>query len=479
MWAVKSARKQTRKETSETIAKGRLIERLFGFEYTAFEKQQINEFNNAKNADMVELSGYVSWIDRTRFLLLPTRTTNSIYIICKAANELKFPPNHKYVHCKGRWKYERGVQSVYKGLVIESIKSDKPDHNKFSPDIKSSDFVGNLFENWINVDPIQQNFLAQYFVSSPPSPRRVGGFTTSLFSAPRELKVARTLYRDLRTSVAPELLGSKKPIFEIPELKRSHELRLFEWNETSSDFEELSQNTRESLNRKPNHSFSERSIALLSNRHKPKDFQSLGLVKSDYPITIEEYVERRGSPYTSLKMTQFLIAAHLNSPSIEQKIYDDALVHARKEIKKFTEAKGDLAAHLLGPNKMLNLDFDGKPSSILNLAVSRQRLLSTKTVNESIIVSTTNDYIKNLDRAFKIWDEKTAGGAINPFVNQLGLDEEKILGFLYKEGPRTFDEICKATGLSHDACNRAINYLYYRANLIYQYSQTEYDVIDR
>ena len=477
MWIDKATR--NKKQEKAITIRGRWIERLFGFEYTQFEMQQIKKINSALKTNQVEIDGFVSWVDRGKFLLLPTQTTNSIYIICTMIDGLEFPPNHQFVHCKGRWAYASGT-SFYKVLVVEDINPVKPDYGQFRSDIKSSEFRKCLFENWRNIDPIQQNFLAQYFISSPSSPNRVGGITVSLFSAPRELKAAKILYRDLRMSVAPELLDLKKMIFDIPELNRTHKLIPFNWSEKSSDFNNISEDMQKSLTRKQHsQSIFEQSIALLSKNHKPENFQSLGLVKSDYPVTIEEHVERRGSPYADFKMTQFIVAAHLNSPCIEQKTYDEALVYARNEIKEFVDEKRDLASQILGPNGMLNLDFDGKPTSILNLAISRQRLLDADTVDKNAVIATTDDYVKNLNLAFKLWDEKTTGGVLNPYGNQLNPDEEKVLVFLYKEGPRTFDEIRTATGLSHDVCHKTIDYLHHRAVLIYQHSQTKYDTIHR
>jgi len=229
-----------KEETKKISIRGRWIERLFGFEYTPFELKQIKEFYKAKNNELTEISGFVSWIDRTKFLLLPTRTTNSNYIVCEGIEGLDFPPNNKFIAVKGKWKYDGTVESIHKILVVEDIQLDTPDYKKFTPDIKPSEFQGNLFENWTNIDPIQQNFLAQYFISSPSLPNRVGGITVSLFNPPRQTMLVRLLNSDLRRSIAPELLGTKKMIFDIPELNKKHRLLPFEWNEAVSDFENIS-----------------------------------------------------------------------------------------------------------------------------------------------------------------------------------------------------------------------------------------------
>ena len=465
-----------REEKKQVSLRGRWIEREFGFEYTPFERKQIEEFSKSKKKDLVELSGFVSWIDRTQFLLLPTRTTQSNYIICEAIEGLNFPPNNSYISCKGRWKYGGKLDSLYKILVIEDAKLDIPDYKKFSSDMKASDFQGNLFENWTNIDSTQQNFLSQYFISSPSLPSRAGGITVSLFNPRRQSKLVRSLNLDLRRSIAPELLGTKKMIFDIPELNKKHRLLPFDWSEEVSDFEKISDNTQQSLFRKNTAGNLEQSISLLSKKHKPQTLDSFGLVKSDYPIVIEEHVERKNhSIYADLKMTQFIVAAHMNTPSIEQKTYDESLTHARNEIKKFIDTKSHLTTHLLGYDKMFNLDYNGKPSSILNLAISQQRVTNSGTVNKEKIVSSTNEYIKNLNLVFKIWGDRTAEGKIHPLAS-LSLNEEKVLVFLHRYGPHTFNEICKATELSIEKCNKAIEYLY-KEGAIYMYSQNQYAAV--
>ena len=466
-----------KEEAKKISLRGRWIEREFGFEYTPFEIKQIEEFSKAKKMDLVEIYGFVSWIDRTKFLLLPTRTTNSGYIICEGIDGMDFPPNNQYISCKGKWKYSGTAQSIYKILAVEDIQLDKPDYKKLNSDIKPSEFQGNLFENWTNIDPIQQNFLTQYFISSPSLPRRRGGITVSLFNPPRQTRLVKSLNSDLRRSIAPELLGTKQMIFDIPELKHKHRLLPFDWTEEVSDFENISQNTYDLLNRNTHVNDLEQSISLLSQKHQPNNFDSFGLIKSDYPIVIEEHVERKShSLYADLKMTQFIVAAHMNSPSIEQKIYDESLSHARNAIKKFVDTKSHLATQLLGHDKMLNLDFDGKPTSILNLAISQQRISNSDIVDKNRVISATREYIKNLDIVFRVWDDRTAGGKIHPLAS-LNFDEEKVLVFLHKNGPHTFEDICKATDLSHDRGKKIIDYLHNKKNAIYMYSEDKYAAV--
>ncbi len=240
------------KESKKSYIRGRLIDREFGVEYTKFEWQQIQEFAKARNQDRIEISGFVSWIDKTKFLLLPTRTTSCIFFICKYEG-LTPPPNNQYIACKG--KKEVAVKtddnSFYPILVVEDFELEKPDFGKIKSDISQKDFQENMFEGWSNVDPVIQNLIAQNFVSSPSTTTRMGGFTLSMFNHPRQRRLVNLLKRDIRLSIAPEILGTKKPIFDVYDLGIKHSLVPFDWKETIVNYDTISNETEIKLNRVP------------------------------------------------------------------------------------------------------------------------------------------------------------------------------------------------------------------------------------
>src|SRR5690242_1837367 len=84
--------------------KTRFLDREFGVEYTHFENEQIRKFDEARKKSIVEITGYVSWIDQKRFLLTPAKTTASLYFICEINEGIEYPSDNQYVYCKGTWK---------------------------------------------------------------------------------------------------------------------------------------------------------------------------------------------------------------------------------------------------------------------------------------------------------------------------------------------------------------------------------------
>ncbi len=464
-------------ETKIRTIRGRLVDRLFGIEYTEFEKQQIKEFSIARKKPLVELSGFVSWIDRTRFLLLPTRTTNCICFICTHLEGVDFPPNNQYIVCKGKWQIAvKSDNSFYKMLLVEDIQLTKPDFGVISPDVSLKDFEGSMFEGWTNIDSITQNLLAQNYVSSPSTPTRTGGITLSLFNHPRQRQLVNLLHADMKRSIAPEIFGTKSPIFDILELDIKHKLLSFPWKETISDFDSITKTTETVMQRIPNKENYEHSVSLLSQKQAPRDLDSIGLVKSDYPIVIEDYVERkRHSIYTDLKATQFMIATHMNAPTIDTDVYDKGVEHVRNEIKKFAETKNFLSKNILGHNNMLNLDIDGKPLSAITLTISRRRSDDSEKIELDKIKSTTQDLVENLDTAFRVWEDRLAFGKIHPLAT-LSYDEERLLVLLYKNGPQNITDICNEIKINNDEAAKLIRSLLYK-NAIYIYDSERYDAV--
>ncbi|MDE2589942.1 MAG: hypothetical protein KGL95_09805, partial [Patescibacteria group bacterium] len=316
--------------------KTRFIDREFGVEYTKFENEQMRHFMEERKKTVVEITGYVSWIKGNRFLLLPTKTVSNVYFICEMSMGVDFPDNNQYVSCKGSWKYSLQSKTTtfgYQILVVEEIQKSKPDFGMIKPDITHKDFVKILFDRWINIDEKTQNLIAQTLISSPTMPDRAGGLTLSLFNLTKE-KLTNVFREDIRRFLPSEIRRNKPFLFDVRELGTKHTLPSFGWSEHISNFVNISSEINTKLNRTPI-SNDEYSISLLSDDHAPHDFSSEGLSKSDYPIILEEHLERKlGSYYTDPEIFKFFISAHMLFPSVSKEIYRQSLEYSRKEIMK-------------------------------------------------------------------------------------------------------------------------------------------------
>lgn len=440
-------------------SRARLVDRLFGLEYTEFENNQIQSFNEAKRSLVVDITGFVSWINNKQFLLLPTRTTPNPYIICQIPDDLHLPADNQYVTIKGNMIFEiesRTTGFAHKILQVEDIQPAKTDFGLVKPDISKKEFEQYLFDGWINIDPITQNFIAQSLVSSPTTAVRVGGLTTSLFNPPRQQRIVNLLHSDIRRLVAPELYDKKSGVFEVRELGTKHTLPPFDWSSKVTELETPSQTIVPLLDRVP-HGNQEYSISLLARASTPESFESRGLVKSDYPIVLEEHVERRRNPYyTSSEITKYLIATHMNSPELPYSVYQKSINFASNELQKLSQTKAYMVK-MTGKNRFLDLSVNGKPLSILNLAISRERSSINKTVDFSEITKTTKDYVDNLAHISDVWYDQGVGkmNALTSF----SYDEQKIWAFLDNNGHHTVNELSEKTGIDYDLCLRIISSL--------------------
>lgn len=443
--------------------RARLVDRLFGVEYTSFENRQIQNFDQIKkNSNLVEISGFVSWIDKKQFLLLPTKTTAYPYIICEIETGIAFPNDNQYVVLKGKWKYNIDLKKsliANKILIVDDIVPVQPDFGIISPDIDRIDFEQNLFDGWINIDPLTQNFIAQSLISSPTTPLRAGGLTTSLFNHPRQQRLVNLLHSDIKRSIARELYDNAGMSFDVYELGIKHKFSPFNWSNRVSDLENLSSTVSTLLDRVPNGT-KEYSISLLSQEPAPQDLQSRGLVKSDYPILMEENAERKHNRYyASPEVTKYLITVQMNSPEMSIKVYDESIRLASLELQALAETK-EYLTRATGHNQFLDLGVNGKPLSILNLAISRGRSNALKSITIENSHETTADYISNLDHIFDVWYELGVGKMNR--LTTLSYNEQKIWAFLDNYEPHTAHEISHKLKIDYDECIKIINSLSYK-----------------
>jgi hypothetical protein len=456
-------------------SRARLVDRLFGIEYTKFEMRQIQEFDAARKKQEVDLTGFVSWIDKKQFLFLPTRTTNCIYIICQTREGVNFPSNNQYVTIKGKIQptLDKKSHSIYKTLIAETITPTKEDFGKIDPDISQKDFEQTLFDGWINIDPITQNLIAQNYVSSPTTSERAGGITLSLFNPPRNQRVVNSLHADIRRLIPPEIYGTRDPVFDVHELDRKHSLPSFNWSERIDDVDNPS-SILPLLERMP-HAHEEYSISLLSRGSAPRSLDSIGIVKSDYPIVLEDHMERkRNSSYTSPEITKFLIAAQMNSPSVEPDFMEKSIQYARDEIEKLAREREDLAM-TLGHNQFLDLGINGKPLSIVNLAISRVRSLIDHTMVLEDTKKTTDDYLDNLKHVSHVWFDELAISKIHPLAT-LGSEEHRILALLHNKGPHSIQDTSNTLKLDYHDCAKVFRSLLYK-HAIFEHSDGKYDAV--
>lgn len=452
--------------------KTRFIDREFGVEYTKFENEQMRHFSEERKKSVVEVTGYVSWVDARQFLLLPTKTVNSIYFICEVSEGIEFPDNNQYVSCKGTWRYSlQSKKSAfgYPILVVEEIQKSQPDFGMIKPDITHKDFVEILFERWINVDEKTQNLIAQTLVSSPTMQDRAGGLTLSLFNLAKE-RTTDIFRADMKRFIPLEIRRDKPLVFNVRELGIKHALPSFGWSDYASNFNSIPSEINNKLSRIPI-SNDEYSISLFSDNNAPHDFNSEGLTKSDYPIILEEHLERKsGSYYTDPEIFKFFISAHMSFPSVSKEIYQQSIEYSRKEILKKI-SNDEILAKYSGGNQLLDLGMHGRPTSILNLATSYCRSDFTDSLSLDHIKNTTELYLDNISYVTDVWKELLPD-KIDP-LSSLSNSERRVLAFLIENGPSSIDDGTSKMKTSREEFSRIMVSLYNK-HVIYEFDETKY-----
>lgn len=456
--------------------KSRFIDREFGVEFTKFENEQMRHFMEERKKPIVEITGYVSWLDDGhRFLLLPTKTVSNVYFICEVSTGVDFPDNNQYVSCKGLWKYSLQSKKTafgYQILVVEEIQKSNPDFGIIQPDITYKDFVEILFERWSNVDENTQSLIAQSLVSSPTNFERAGGFTLSYFSLAKE-RSAILFASDLQRFVPSELLKNKPLPIDVRELGLKSHLPSFGWEGVglNDNFDKSAENQFiTKLNRVPI-SKDEYSISFFSSKSAPADFNSTSLGKSDYPVIFEEHSERKHrSYYTSPEIYKFMIATHMSSPEVNVDVYRKGQEISRDALLKKIKTDETLSK-FSGNDKLLDLGVRGRPLSIINLAISYGRSDLANSITIERINDTSQLYLNNLEHITDAWNDLIVD-KITPLAS-LNNDERRVLALLIDNGPSSIVEGATKLKMSIDEFSRIISSLH-KKNTIYEYDAQRY-----
>jgi len=451
----------------------RYIDREFGIEYTKFENQQIKNFDLARKNTSVEITGYVSWIDRSKFLLRPARTAAPIYFICKITEGVDYPPNNQYVWCKGEWSYEINPEqsTTYKILKVTGIQNTSPDFGIVKPDINIREFTGIMFENWRNVDENTQSLISQSLVSSPTNTTRSGGFTLSHFNLAKEQLVNR-FTQDLRRLIPREILRDESPLITVREFGLKQRLPSFGWSHL--DLEELKRTSPQEYSKKLNRvpvTSDEYTISFTSEKGASIISNSEELAKSDYPLIFEEHVERKTrSYYTSPEIYKFLLASHLIAPSLDLSTYKKGIEYSRNELLNMAK-QNEILSKLTRNDGLLNVGIDGRPTSILNLTLSYERADFDNKISFDDVKRVTSTYLDNIDHVSRIWQDLKFD-KVNPLAT-LNNDERRLIAFLMDHGPSTERECIEHLKISDIEFFRLINLLISK-NAVYQPQQGKY-----
>ena len=446
-----------------TYAKTRFFEREHGIEFTKFELEQMKKFVDVRKQDRVEISGYVVWSRPPYFLLIPTTTTANGSIICKVEDGLSYPDLNQYSTIRGSWIYEIIRNKPVKVLLVTDIDKTKQDFGKIKPDITTKDFVDILFEKWRNIRGTTKALIAQDFVSSPTAnTERTGGFTLTIASYSKSNALTMFL-GDLNRFIPKDFTKNKSLSFKVPELGITTNLPKFGWDDNVANVEKIPKNIDTKLDRIPKN-MDECSITLLQKTMGPFNFDARGLIKSDYPIVLEEYVERKRKSYdVDPEIYKFILTTRLSTPIVSLDVFNQGIKNNRKELSKISETY-EAFSQRLGNEQFLDLGHKGKPLSIHNLALSFGRSNSLDTISLENIEKASKAYIKNIENVMEVqemwaYDEIPASAVIS-------IDERRVWKYLMDYSNKSVNDVAEHLKLSIKEAQKIIQSLLLKSTII-------------
>ena len=454
-------------------SKVRFLEREHGIEYHPFELKQIKKFGEARKKELVELTGFVSWVKPPTFLLLPSRTTPNCYIICEAENELKYPSLNQFVTIKGKWSHSVLNKSIEKILLVEYIQPSDPDFGKIKPHISSAEFEKILFEKWRNIGETTQKLIAQRMISSPTIiNERAGGITLTLANYSKKNSL-RNFVSDLNRFIPKEFTSGKPLSFKVPELRIKNSLPPIGYHDHVVNLDNIPKLIDAKLDRIPA-TDDEYSITVLENTMGPINFDARGLAKSDYPIILEQHIEKRYNVYdVSTDVYKYLMSTQMCAPVVSLDVYNKSLEQNREELGKFITIHEKLS-RTCGTDQFMDLGRRGKPLSIHNLAVSIERGKASDHVSLDDVIKTSKFYFENLDYVMDVWED-LAYDKISPAATMTN-DERQVYVYFVDHPKCSKNEVATNMNIPLKDVEKIIQSLFTK-HLLYEIGNGMYSAV--
>jgi len=464
----------------------RFIERSYFPEFTSWEFKRIFDFEKQITEHHKTLMGYCADPKEDHFVLLPLSHLTQICIDC-LCHGIVLPPENAFIFIEGQWKpYGRKkTKTSATGwvFIVENIKLKKDQFlNLITPEISYDEFESALFKGWFDVDPLIKGYLARELISSPPVLNRVGGIANSLYNASPSKNAAIHLQTGLRKKLSQDLykVGRKK----FSTLWGSHPIKPYRWRlVTGNSGKKLSIPAWERLRK--GHSYGvhrEVSVGLGNKRKQPTDFSSLPITGADVVTVLNEEANFRkdnrvvfDDPFAIIK---YVLTIHTFQPIIDKRTISLSLKYLEDKLNRILE-EYDLNPEIIADNAFLNINYWGRPLSVIRLSLSMARLERMKKLDFDTIKRVYSSYEKNFDILYMTYRDilpKASKEGRGFLLQKLSLTERRIWRTIDKLGQCTFLELKITLKLSDMTLQAALETLSLRS-LIYSPTQGSYKAI--
>ncbi len=429
----------------------RLHDRQNQKEFTNFEWERIQEFNKAVSNKSTTLEGYAGSCRGAYFCLVPLPHLGQVYVNCTCIG-IPAPPENAYISVQGKWnnilisKGERIAAPVFFASNI-TRENDQLLRN-IRPEIGFNDFEEHLFSKWHEVDPFVKEYIALELVSSPAVLRRTGGIKNTLYNLDAE-DAAIKMQGDILNNVWEDVLKDDEykittPLGEITAEK-------YKWTIYVGSVDEgLTAPIKEALSNPETEANKEISLGLAS-KNKIPSISDLPVTGTDICTILNEGASRisrkldaKEDPFAIQK---YMITMHMFHPVVDSHIEQNILQVAEEELSKLPK-RYDLSPEILSRSSFLNLNYWGKPLSILKLALSESRTRGQRELDLGLGRQVIDKFTTYFDDIYDAFDKLPKHNEFNVVQRRLTLNERRIWRYVSEKGSLGRDEIKNAFGFS-------------------------------
>ena len=419
----------------ESLSWPGIYERSWQHEYAKGELRMIQEFQRALNVgSIVEIDGFVTRIGGRKILLRPTPASVDINVICEVSGHTSIPTDYDFIRIRGYRKFVKGASNyrLSNQVIVEEFDSPKLPRGYLKPDISLRDAADLLVYDYVDFREPLKTCLLLSIVSSPRDRFRLGGLTTSIMpTRPEMFDSLPLLFGDIRKALPMDITSNKNVDIKVPGVGPI-KLSPFSWSIYDTTTRESSNRNRIRMVSRAGASFlpNELTIGISGETVAPESLEELWIRKSDFPIIIDDPLERRAqSKEVSLDLAKFAIITHMNTPAISTIIGNDLFKMVKNPLGKIKREYDPL-----GYGGLVDMDVQyGSPRNILHIAWSIARIDGSDDVGLGHLHEATDKYKEALVSTFNAWDDRDivfAHQSVNVRLGKISSSSRKIYSFI-------------------------------------------------
>lgn len=140
---------------------------------------------------------------------------------------------------------------------------------------------------------------------------------------------------------------------------------------------------------------------------------------------------------------KYVLAMHVTQPIVNENVLSLGLSHLEDKLSKIYE-EYDLSPEIVGDNSFLNINYWGRPTSIIRLSLSEARVQGKQTLDFDTIAREYDSYKKNFDNLFETYQDIFPNVSPNDrelLLQKLSLTERRVFREIEKLQQCTFLEL--------------------------------------